>query len=568
MLHDKESIMYPVGVSDYRELVTGGYGYVDKSLSILEVLRDGVVSIICRPRRFGKTLFMSMLQHFFAENVRSENTRALFKSSLLAQKNPEILKEHQGQYSVIYLTCKDLRYPSFEGAYQGFQGLLSRLYVEHSSLLDSLKLDEAEKEAFEKILKSTANDAGMRTALRDLSAYLYKAYGKRVIILIDEYDTPILSGYMEGDYKQIIDFMRGFLGAALKDNPCVFKSVITGIIRVAKENLFSDLNNALVHTVLLDRYSDAFGFTESEVNCLLEEAELSSSAAQIKRWYNGYQIGPSTIYNPWSIIRCLSEKGLLKLYWVNTSGNDLIRKILSEAGPSLKIRLEKLIQGESIPAVIDEHVTFENLSNNETALWSLLLFSGYLTAMDAQLDDEGFYQAQLRIPNQELLHLYRRQVVGWFRDYLGYTGYKDFINHLLTGNLDRFQQDLNHYLKSSMSYFDSQGKEPERFYHGLVLGLIATLHDRYQIFSNRESGYGRYDIAMIPADKSQMGLVIEFKSIADEKNLIQGAEMALTQIKTKLYSAELTQAGVRKILQVGMAFSGKQVAIAHEIIQD
>lgn len=432
MPSNQSPFQFPVGISDYRQLVAGNYLYVDKSLGIRDILNGSAVSIICRPRRFGKTLFMSMLQHFFAENVIGESTQGLFNPSLLNQKYPQIIEEHQGKYSVIYLTCKDIKYSSFESAHQGFQGLLVRLFREHQSLLESPLLSETERAAFNRILSKTADEDETRSALKDLSYYLHKAHGKPVIVLIDEYDTPILSAYTNKYYEEMIPFIRAFLGAGLKDNPYVFKSVVTGIIRIAKENLFSDLNNPEVYSPLKNTYGDYFGFTEDEINTLLQKTNLTSQASAIKHWYNGYWIGGHTIYNPWSIISCLKHAGVLEPYWVNTSGNELIRKILGEANANVKTELEKLIQGGSISCWIDEHVTFENLSKNETALWSLFLFSGYLTATKIKLDDTGYYQCELRIPNQELLHLYRRQVIGWFGDFLGYREYQEFIDNLLT----------------------------------------------------------------------------------------------------------------------------------------
>ncbi|MBS0655596.1 MAG: AAA family ATPase [Verrucomicrobia bacterium] len=563
----ESSFLFPVGVSDFRKLITGNFIYVDKTLGIKHVLQESEISIICRPRRFGKTLFMSMLQHFFADAVDAIPTKTLFHNSLLARQEPKIVEQHQGKYCVIFLTFKDLKSTNFDSAYQGIKQLLWQLYEEHIAVLDSHLLSETEKEQFRRILTKTQDFEETRTALKDLSHFIFKAYQKRVVVLIDEYDTPILSGYLENYYKDIIRFMKGFLGAGLKDNPYVIKTVLTGIIRVAKENLFSDLNNAEVYSVLRDSYSDDFGFTESEVNQLLQKTDLSHQAEDIKKWYNGYKIGTQTIYNPWSIISCLKHKGKFEPYWVNTSANELIRKILAEASAEAKIQLETLMQGGEIICPVDEHITFEDLSEDDTALWSLLLFSGYLTAQNVQLDALSYYQCDLSIPNQEVLSLYRKQLVSSLRDRIGVKRYDAFINHLLTGNLEAFQELLNHILLQTISYFDTQGNQPERFYHGFILGLIATLHDSYHIYSNRESGLGRYDIALIPLDASRLGLVLEFKTIADPKDLETGAKEALKQTKTKLYATELLSAGIKKVLQIGMAFCGKKVAIASQQVE-
>lgn len=560
---NQKKMRFPVGVSNYRKLITGNFLYVDKTLGIERILQEGEISIICRPRRFGKTLFMSMLQHFFADNVDGFDTQTFFQHSLISEFHPEIVQEHQGQYKVIFLTFKDLKYDTYELAYQGIKGLFVRLYEQYLFLLDSPKLLESEKERFRRIINKTADVEETRFALKDLSHFLFKAYEKQVIILIDEYDTPILSGYLHHYYKEIIASIRGILSAALKDNPYVTKTVITGIIRVAKENLFSDLNNTEVYSILNNSYGNDFGFTEKEVNYLLEKTEVASQADEIKHWYNGYQIGAHTIYNPWSIISCLKNLGIFQTYWINTSGNELIKKVLSEASANVKKQLEQLMQGESIIAWIDEHVMFENLSQNETALWSLLFFSGYLTAQNIQFNELGYYSCELRIPNHEVLILYRKQLVNWFEGALGLQNYYTFISHLLTGKIESFSEELNRLLENTMSYFDIKGTEPEKFYHGLVLGLIATLHDTYRIYSNRESGLGRYDVALIPNDKNQMGLVIEFKTIKSANQLENEAKQALQQIKTKLYSTELSHAGITQVLQLGMAFAGKQVAIAY-----
>lgn len=557
--------LFPVGISDFRKLVSENFLYVDKTLGVNHVLQESAISLICRPRRFGKTLFMSMLHYFFADRVAGVPTKELFQNSLLAKTSPKTIEEHQGQYCVLFLTFKDLKYLNYEHAYQGIKGLLACLCQEHLAMLDSPLLSDTEKELFRRILTKTADFEETRNALKYLSHFLFKAYQKSVVVLIDEYDTPILSGYLENYFKDILEFIRGFLGAGLKDNPCVAKTVLTGIIRVAKENLFSDLNNAEVYSILKDSYSDDFGFTEQEVNQLLQKTNLSTHAEEIKQWYNGYKIGPQTIYNPWSIICCLKYKGKFEPYWVNTSGNELIKKVLSEASTDAKIQLEMLMQGEEITCAVDEHVAFENLGQNDTALWSLLLFSGYLTAQNVQLDSLNYYQCDLRIPNHEVLSLYRKQFVSIFEDRLGLKGYYSFINNLLNGNIEVFQEQLNRILQQTISYFDTQGNEPERFYHGFILGLMATLHDSYRVYSNRESGFGRYDVALIPHDQNKMGLVIEFKTMSDLNALETGAKDALKQIKTKLYTTELSHAGITKVLQVGMAFSGKSVAIAYQV---
>lgn len=394
---EQKPFQFPVGVSNFQELVTDHYLYVDKTLGIERLLHAGKISVICRPRRFGKTLFMSMLQHFFAENIKGVKTKELFQNSLLAQKYPEVLKEHQGQYPVIFISFKDLKRGSYAEAYEAIQGLLECLFEEHISLLDSKLLSKNEKKRFLKILNKKANLDETINSLKHLTHFLHKVYKKKVIVLIDEHDVPIQEGFLKNYYKKIIDFMRVFLGAVLKDNSCLERGVITG-----EKNLCSDLDNVEVHSILKNTFIEDFGFTQIEINELLQKTGLSSKLDEIKRWYNGYQIAGHTIYNPWSIISCLKNFGALEPYWVNTSGNELIKKVLIEAKPQVKEKLETLIQERTISCYIDEQFIFDNLANSEIALWTLLLFSGYLTAQNFKLDSVGYYQCEVRIPNQEI----------------------------------------------------------------------------------------------------------------------------------------------------------------------
>lgn len=405
-------ILFPVGISDYRKLVTENYLYIDKTLGINDILKESAISIICRPSRFGKTLFMSMLQHFFADQVGGIPTKDLFQNSLLAKTSPKTIEEHQGQYPVIFLTFKDLKFENFDEAYQGIKGLLERLFEEHQVILDSPLLSKTEKARFRRILKKTQDFEETRNALKDLSRFLFKVYKKPVVVLID--DSPILNTeYLDNKTNR---FLKCFLVAGLKDNSSVGKAVLTGIMHVANESPFSDLNNTEVFSILKDSHSDSFGFTEQEVNQLLKKTNLSPQAEEIKQWYNGYKIGSQTIYNPCSIILCLKCKGKLTLYWVNTRENELIKTALSEASTEAKVQVEALMRGEELTCSVDEHIDFENLAQNETAFWSLLLFSGYLTAQEVRLDSLGYYQCDLRIPNQEVISLFRKQFVSLFED--------------------------------------------------------------------------------------------------------------------------------------------------------
>jgi hypothetical protein len=552
---------YPVGVSNYQELVTERYIYVDKTLMVREVFNDAKILIITRPRRFGKTNAMSMLQYFSAEEVDGKPTAHLFKNCLLAKRHPEFVAEHQGQYSVIFLTLKDVKADSFPLMMEMMTDVISMLYRQHDNLLTNAAIDSVDREHFERIRQKKINHSELKNSILFLSAFLKKVFKKPVIIIIDEYDTPILSAYHNDYFSECINFMRGLLGSALKDNPHVHKGVVTGITRIAKENLFSDLNNPKFYTILDDRYAEYFGFTDDEVKLLLEKTDHSEKAADIKKWYNGYTLGGTTIYNPWSIIYCLSENARFALYWVNTSDNLLVRKNVAGSNEYFKRELEKLMEGGTTTQAIQVHLTFENLTDNDTALWSLLVFSGYLTIDRAKLDHLGNYHCELRIPNQELLLLFRNQMVSWFYAKIGLEGYERWLRDLTQGNIEQFSDTLQNTLMDVASHFDTKGKQPERFYHGLILGLIASLKETHTIYSNRESGHGRYDIAIVPHDKSQLGIIIEFKSVKNINELAESAEKALAQIKTKLYANELKAGGIKKILQIGMAFCGKSVEI-------
>lgn len=560
-------LKFPVGVDNYYKLISGGFLCADKTLAIREICHEGEIVVITRPRRFGKTLFMSMLQHFFAEEVHGNATAKLFENSLIAKQHPEIVKQHQGQYSVIFVTFKNLKADNQELAIAQMKGLLSELYLTHNDVLQTNTLDKAEQAVFERMKMKESDVSEMADAIKNLSSYLLKAYGKPVIILIDEYDTPLISAHLHNYYDTFINIMRGMFGAALKGNPNLFKGVITGIVRLAKEGLFSDLNNPSIYTSLNKEYSQYFGFTQTEVDQLLQQTNLTKQSEEIKRWYNGYQIGEQMIYNPWSLINCLKHSSEFLLYWVNTSDNRLIRKYLAQSNDPFKLQLENLIQGGTTKQRIDEHLQFHDLDFNDTALWTLLFYSGYLTAKSATLDSTGQRSCELAIPNRELLLLYRREVTGWFADKIGLAAYERWLESLVTGDMEGFEYPLKRYLLETMSYFDASLKQPERFYHGLVLGLIVSLKDTHRILSNRESGYGRYDIAIIPKEKNKLGIVFEFKTVDKTDDLSAAADKALQQIKTRAYQTEFEAAGIKEILQIGMAFMGKQLEIKHDRVK-
>jgi len=551
----------PIGLSNFREIIEGGYDFIDKSLFIQDVLNDTQVILITRPRRFGKTLNLSILKYFFSME-EGEANKILFKGLKISQAKPDILR-HQSKYPVILLSFKDIKDTNFNVVYQKTNELIIRLYDEFSYLQESSLLSEQQKEFIKIILNRKANQAQLESALQVLTHCLSKHHGVNPIILIDEYDTPIQQGRMYGYYDEIIRFFRNVLGMALKDNPYLFKAVLTGILRVSKESLFSDLNNLEVYPLMRSEYSAYFGFTEDEVGALLRKAALLDYAAAIKHWYNGYQIGETVIYNPWSIINCIKQKGELQPYWVNTSDNSLIKDLLIHSSADFKTQFELLLQDIPIETVIDDHLVFQYLNSNEVAIWTLFLMAGYLRIVKQRRTEQGLF-CIVAIPNREVRSLYRRIIETWLSDGRALNWYNQFLEELLSGNVPRAQKYLNDILLQVVSVHDI-AREPEAFYHGLMLGLTASIYNEYEIKSNRESGFGFYDIMIIPKDIKKLGIVIELK-VSDEGQLEKTAQAALKQITDKQYTSELSSRGVKSTLLIGIAFSGKRLHIEFQRI--
>ena len=551
----------PVGIDDFGDIIERKLDFVDKSLFIKAILDDmGTgAAVITRPRRFGKTLNLSMLQYFLSPDVNGQPTKGMFNSLKIAQY-PECMK-HQGQHPVVLISLKSVKDHSFESARKSLWVLIRTIYAEHRYLLTSDKIPEDDKRIFTSILNLEENDdAILKVSLKYLTQYLYLYHGVKPYLLIDEYDSPIQESYLHGYYDQMINLMRGLLGETLKTNPYLEKGVITGIFRISKESLFSGINNLKVYSMLNNQFGEYFGFTESEVDALLQKARLTDKSAEIKHWYNGYLMGDTTIYNPWSLVSCLMAQGKLQTYWVNTSNNNLIKKLFARAGISIKTKLEQLICNKSIEALIDENMIFGELDNKVDALWSLLLFSGYLKVEATQL--AGSRQlCQLQVPNYEVMLLYRDVISEWFIDFMGYDDYQKLIKDLISGNITTFEKTLQRYLSQSMSYFDVTGTQPEKFYHGFVMGLLVNLERTHTVKSNRESGDGRYDVMIIPNDKNILGIIIEFKTVEQTEDLETVAKSALAQIAAKQYATEMKQSGINHILKLGMAFKGKQLKI-------
>lgn len=549
----------PLGISDFKEVIEENYAYVDKSLLIQELMESGSkIALIPRMRRFGKTLNLSMLRYFFEKT--SESRGHLFHSLKIWQKKE--YRAMQGQFPVIFFTLKDIKHSSWQDTFNAFRELIANEFDRHSEILESLT--KKEKEQYHKILSEEADQPLFERSLHFLTTWLHRHHNKRVILLIDEYDSPAHNAFTEGYYKTFIDFLRNWLSSGLKDNSSLEKGVLTGILRIAKESIFSGLNNVITYTLLSETFQDKFGLLESEVKQLLENYSLVKQLPEMRKWYNGYRIGLcEDIYNPWSVLNSIDKKGALAPYWVNTSNNDLIRKLLTNGTDDLKADLEELLRGGIIEKTLDEGFVFSSLEKNTDAIWSLLLFSGYLT-----LAAPFVYGTPclLRIPNFEVTELYQSVILDWFKSGIHLPKYHILLNSLVKGEIEIFKQIFEDFLISSVSVFDVGSDEPEKIYHAFILGMLIGLKDRYEVKSNRESGYGRYDVMLIPKNPDELGIVMEFKKVTklDQSDLETAANSALKQIKDQHYTQELLDRGIKRILLLALAFQGKKVSILHE----
>ena len=554
----KQHYVMPVGLDDFRR-VREQYYYVDKT-GFIKKLIDGHAhaTLITRPRRFGKTLAMSMLYYFFTMK-NAEQNRSLFEGSEIEKAGERYMAE-QGSKPVVFLSLKDVKEDTMEGMLQSFALLMRDVYSSFRFLLEGETLYPEEKEVFRAVLSGSAPRAILQFSLKYLSEYLSRFYKKPVLLLLDEYDAPIQYAWDYGYYEEAIVFVRNYLSSVLKTNPALDFAVLTGVLRIAKESIFSSLNNLDVSSVVSGDYPEAMGFTYGEVEQMAKDFKAEDKLPEIKAWYDGYNFAGQEIYNPWSVINYFRQDCRPSAYWVNTSGNAILKRLLENARPAQGKAAVQLLQGGKIAAGLDEGVIYDDIGQNSDALYSMLLTTGYLTLADYPDTYEDGYQCTMRIPNREIRMLYKREVM----QHLGSMGsdgemLRKLIGSLLTGNATEFGEVLAAFLRLTASCYDT--KERESFYHGLVLGLLAVLMPKYEVQSNRESGYGRFDIAIFPFQGQRTGAILEFKVAEREEEMPKRAEEALRQIGEKDYQAEFQNRGVQDVWRYGIAFWGKKCLI-------
>ena len=545
----------PIGIENFEDIIKDNYYYVDKSMLIEDILVNrAAVTLFTRPRRFGKTLNMSMIKYFFDVRNKDEN-RKLFEG--LKIFGSEYMKE-QGKYPVIFVSLKDLRADTWEMCLMEIKKLISKIYREFQYITE--KMNEDDKEIYDSI-KNRKNDMDLNTSIELLSEYLFEYYGERVIILIDEYDAPIINAFDKGYYNEAINFFQVFYSSALKTNDSLKYGILTGITRIIKEGIFSGLNNLKVDTILNKKFSEYFGLLESEVIKMLDYFEMKYKIEEVKEWYNGYIFGDKRIYNPWSIINYV-DNGEIKAYWANVSGNTLLENMLDQAGEDVYTDLKRFTDGESIEKYISDGTTIKSLLSNDDEIWQLFLYSGYLTKAKEQIeiDETSEYTNiyNLKIPNKEI----RKYFGNMFLNRFFGTELKTsiLIKALESGDIKKFEKTLGEIMVNMLSYFDLDS-EMEKIYQVFMIGLVGFLMGKYEIISNNESGYGRYDLAMIPIKSNEKAYLMEFKISKTEKGMTLKAEEALKQIDEKKYDTRLKARGIKNILKIGIAFYGKKVKV-------
>ena len=553
MNHFAKNKSLPIGVSDFK-LATTGYYYVDKTLMIRDFLdKKPMVSLFTRPRRFGKTLNMDMLRVFFEKT--NEDTSVYFKDKQIWQCGDYYTK-HQGRYPVIFLTFKDVKSMTWEETFQKIRRLISLEFIRHNELETSSVLTAYEKEQYHLLAGDSGDEVDCQMGLQLLSLLLHKHYGRECIIIIDEYDTPIQQGHTCNFYPEIVNFMRNFFSGGLKDNPHLAFGFLTGILRVAKESIFSGMNNLKTYSILDDGYSSYFGFTEKEVKDMLRYYGKDDKYNELSEWYDGYRFGNTEIFNPWSVINYISDNCFPKAFWQSTGSNEIIGEIIKTATPEITKDLYKLLCGEKIAAYIDTGVIYPEVQNNPYSIYSFLLVAGYLKVANIYPQSDGNFMCDVAIPNKEITFVYEKEVLNRTNQNSLAISISQAI---FSKDTQKLQALLEDFMVKSISSIDGAN---EGFYHGMMLGLCAILGNRYKIRSNRESGLGRFDIQLMPLTKGMPGFIFEFKHTKDEHTDLSAlADSALQQIEAKKYDTELRDNGVNSIISIGIAFRGKSAVV-------
>ena len=542
----------PIGISDFKK-ATSDYYYVDKTLLIRDFIDSKPqVSLFTRPRRFGKTLTMDMLRVFFEKT--DEDTSKYFKDKAIWSCG-DYYTAYQGQYPVVFLTFKDVKCATWEDTYDKISKLIALEFLRHGELETSSKLNAYEKEQYINLSRGKANEVDYQMSLQVLSLLLYKHYGKECVVIIDEYDTPIQQGHTCGFYEQIIDFMRSFFSGGLKDNTYLAYGFLTGILRVAKESIFSGLNNLKINSILDEAYSQFFGFTKDEVKKMLEYYGVEDKYQEVCDWYDGYLFGNTEIFNPWSVINYISDKCFPKAFWQSTGSNDIIGEIIASATPEITENLTKLLMGKKVTTYIDTSVIYPEVINNPYSVYSFLLIAGYLKVDMTYPQNDGNYMCDVAIPNKEIAFVYGKE--GLSR--MGGTSTAVAIQQaIFKKDVKGLEKVIKQFMLTSISYFDGA---KEAFYHGMMMGLLAAVNNEYHVVSNDETGHGRLDAALLPKTNDLPGFIFEFKKASSEGELEKKAEEALSQIDTNKYDTMFKEQGITNIIKIGIAFFGKQATV-------
>ncbi|WP_293672692.1 AAA family ATPase [uncultured Parabacteroides sp.] len=549
----------PIGISDYKELIDEDYYYVDKTDFIRQIIDEGSkITLLPRPRRFGKTLNLSMLRYFF-EKTEGNIYRPLFEGKSIMQWKD--FDRYQGKYPVILITLKDCKADSFDQLLVMLGQELQNEFLRHKYLLEDPRTEPVYIRDFNAIIEKQATEVQLQNSLAMLSTMLTTYWGMPPLVLLDEYDTPIHVAFDKGYYDKMIGFMRNFMSTVFKDNTDIFRGVITGILRVSKESIFSGLNNIAVFSLLDRPLCTAFGFTQEETNNLLNDYSLGGQKESVKQWYDGYLFGGMTVYNPWSVLNYIMYDGVLSPYWVNTGSDVLLRHLLADGPSQIRKGVESLIQGEPVRSVINDKLAFPDLLAKPVNIWSFMLFSGYLKASAPALNQDDLFEYDLQIPNREVKTVYRTIIQSWID---GGPVKNDRLELMLqalrAGDIEYFEELLNDFVVHTFSYYDTNGREPEKVYQAFLLGMLAGMSD-YEVSSNRESGFGRYDILLRPKGGKGQAVIMELKRLRPNETVEKALSSALQQIEDKQYDTVLRRDGFTDILKMAITFDGKRVWI-------